>query len=190
MSVLDVSVSDKDSARAGMFLKAFGSQATSAVRKSLNRAITGVKMDAAREVRAIYNIKAADVKKTFTGSKSAGGSLRATARFSGNRTPLYRFGAQPARPTKRRPKAGVTVQVKASRKVVRGGFVARMKSGHVSLYKRLGEARLPIHELDGPAVPQMLNNEGVREKLRDAAADRFSRNLDHEMTYLMQKGGK
>lgn len=189
MSVLQVSISDKDAERAEMFLTSFGGQAQGAMRKSLNRAITGVKMDAAREAGKAYNIKPADVKKTFRKSNASGARLKATATFSGQRIPLYRFGAQPARPTKRRPKAGVTVQVKATRKVVRGGFVAKMKSGHVSLYKRSAAHRLPIRQLDGPAVPQMLNNLGVREKLQGAAAARFSRNLDHEMNYLIQKGG-
>jgi len=190
MSVLQVSISDKDSERAEMFLKSFGNQAKGAVRKSLNRAITGVKMDAAREAGKAYNVKPADVKKTFSNSKASGNRLKATATFSGKRTPLYRFGAKPARPTKRRPKVGVSVQVKASRKVVRGAFVAKMKSGHVSLFKRSGAHRLPLRELEGPAVPQMLNNQGVREKLQGSAADRFSKNLDHEMNYLIQKGGK
>ena len=190
MSVFQVSISDKDSARAEIFLRAFGTQATGAVRKSLNRAITGVRMDAGREAAKAYRIKPSDVKKTFIKAKASGNRLKATATFSGKRTPLYRFGAQPARPTKRRPKAGVSVRVKASRKVVRGAFVARMKSGHVSLFRRSGAHRLPLRELEGPAVPQMLNNLGVREKLQEAAENRFSKNLDHEMNYLLQKGGK
>lgn len=54
-----------------------------------------------------------------------------------------RLGDVPRRQTKR----GVVVEVnRGVRRLVRGAFIARLKSGHVGVFRRRGKTRLPIDE--------------------------------------------
>ncbi|VFQ46911.1 phage tail protein [Desulfoluna butyratoxydans] len=196
MSVLKISVEDADTEKLELFLQSYGNKAKSAVCKSLNRAANGVKTDAAKEARTVYNVKATAVKKTCKLFKATHSNLDASAVFTGEGIPLYAFAPKSSKPNVY-VKAGITVKVKAARKKVRGGFVARMPSGHVGVFKRTGKfGRRKIEELEkfrelkSTSIPQMLNNPKVKSALQVKAAQRFTKNLDHEMDYLMSKGGK
>ena len=196
MSVLKISVEDANTEKVELFLKAYGNQAKAAIKKSLNRAANGVKTDAAKEARTTYTVKATAVKKACTLSKATNSRLDASAVFLGKGIPLYAFAPKPSKPHLY-VKAGITVKVKATRKKVRGGFVARMRSGHVGVFKRTGKfGRNHVDELEkfreltSTSIPQMLNNSKVKSALEAKAVGRFTKNLSHEMDYLMQKGGK
>lgn len=197
MSVLKVTVDDTATDKARLFIESFKDQAMPAVCKSLNRAANGMRTDAAKEARTIYNVKASAVKKAAEFRKASFGKPEATVNFTGKYIPLIAFSPYPSRP-KVYAKAGMTVKVKATRKRVRGAFVAQMKSGHIGVFKRkkgdYGRNKKPylqrIKELRSVSIPQMISNHKVSSQLQSKAVLRFNKNLDHEMNYLIQKGGK
>ena len=63
-------------------------------------------------------------------------------------------------------------------------FIAR--SGFNGVYARKGKSRLPIQQLYGPAVPQMLSN-GVVKLITDEARATFAQRVDHEIDRVLQK---
>jgi len=171
------------------FLKSFGKPAEVAVARSLNRAIQGVRTDSAVEVRKEYNVKATPVKKSFRMERAGLGALEAAAVASGRRIPLVDFGARPKQPGGRKPVDGVSVQVKKERKVLKHSFLARLKSGHVGVFQREGDARLPINQKFGPSIPEMIGNQEVVDRIQANAEQRFSKTLDHEIDFALQKLG-
>ena len=170
------------------FIKAFGHAGKAGTARALNRAAQGVKTDAARETRKEYKIKARDIRDSLRISRATPNKLQAMALGSGNRIPLVKFGARPAQPGGRRPAKGISVHVK-SRKVLKGSFVARTGSGHVGVFTRKGKASLPIEQKFGPAVPEMIGNPDVLERMTQGAKERFEKNLDHEINRSLEKLG-
>lgn len=187
--MIDIAINKNDIANARQFLKGFGKTAERAVSRALNRAVAGVKTDAAKASRKAYNVKATRVKKGFKIKKAGNTVLEAVAVSSGPRIPLINFGARPSKPGVRKPLAGASVQVKQGRKNVRHSFAAKMRTGHTGLFRRKDKERLPIQELYGPAVPQMIGNEKIQAEIKENAVIRFNKNLNHEVDYALQKMG-
>lgn len=79
-----------------------------------------------------------------------------------DRIPIIELGARPKTVTKRKPPVGVSYRGRA----IPGSFVARMRSGHVGIFKRMTQPRLPIDELEGPSVALVFS----RKKIQDAIA--------------------
>lgn len=121
-----------------------------ALSKAGGDAIRAVRAEGKRRVRAKKRIKAeylADraMPLTYPRAKSINAMVW-TMRVSGREVPL---GKYPSRQTKR----GVSVMVnKGQRRVIKGAFIAKMKSGHVGVFMREGRSSLPIkHALSSRA---------------------------------------
>lgn len=57
---------------------------------------------------------------------------------------------------------GVSVAINAGkRKIIKGAFIARMRSGHVGVWLRDGSKRLPIHELYTTRVSDLFGDNGM-----------------------------
>lgn len=107
------------------------------------------------------------------------GTRRAKGGFGVTRSALeYRIDARgeylalklfKARPTKR----GVSAAPWNERRIFRGTFFAKMKSGHIGVFKRDGDGRTPISELWGPSIP----NEMVKGETK-ATFDRATAGLE------------
>ncbi len=171
------------------FVKAFGAQAKQAVARAVNRTVKGVRTDAVKAAIREYSIKPPIVRKSIKVEQALNGSLEAAAIATGKRIPLIHFEARPKQPGGRRPIKGVSVQVKKERKVLKGSFLARLKSGHVGVFQREGDDRLPIEEKRSLAVPQMLENQDVIEEIQEKAENRFDKSLSHEIDFALQKMG-
>jgi len=81
--------------------------------------------------------------------------------------------------TLRQTRAGA----KAGQQAFAGAFVARMKSGHVAVFRRKNAARLPIRveevTLDTPATRAIVNAQA--RKARDQMAEVLARELNYEV---------
>jgi hypothetical protein len=192
MTFFDVQISRRDLDMADRFLDALGPAARSAVARSINRAVTGVRTDAVKEVRQVYNVKAGDVRKTFTIRRASNRVLAGVAGSSGRRLSLSAFGIRPRTASRKRmPAKGVSAEVrKGRRKVYPGTFVGRgRRSGKLLVFKRKGASRLPVAAQTRLSVPQMIGNENVESKIRENATLRFRRTLAHEIDFTMKKLG-
>jgi hypothetical protein len=114
----------------------------SAINKAARKSFTA----ASKSVRAVYNIKASDVRKYSRIRSATDQNLQATVTVLQKRLPVYAFGA-------RQTKSGVTVRIKKAggRKLIRGVFIAKMPGGETSVFrrmeKRLGDPRQWRHKL-------------------------------------------
>lgn len=108
-------------------------------------ALRKIRTEGNKLVRARKRIKAGRVRQGLPtsrkGSTSNIASLEWRMRISGRNVPLAFY---PHRQTK----AGVSVEINpGQRKVIKGAFVATMKSGHKGVFERMGKKRLKIEEL-------------------------------------------
>ncbi len=165
---------------------------------ALNRTMAKMRTVASREIRAVYNAKARDVREATRIVRASWSRPEAVLIAKGPRLPLAAFGA---RVTKR----GVTIRVKkhgGRRAVLHHAFMPPLKGDRVGIYQRRfqrpsggqrwKDVRLPIDELFGPSIPQMLSNVGVLDQVLADANVEYTRQLEHELKFRINRalGGK
>lgn len=169
-----------------------------AMARAMNRAIEGAKTTAAKDIRATYRVKSADIKATMNLQRATPAKLDAQVKSVGQRISLYIFGPSPDQPGTggRFPGMGMTrpplrVAVKrkggkGARKIIPGAFIARF-GGRLRVAMRKGAKRFPIEVKYGPAVPQMLGVESVIRHVEMVAQKRLDERLAHEINRALDK---
>lgn len=165
-----------------------------AVIRALNKTAVQARTAASQEVKSAgYNIKASAIKKSFSIDKARRGRLVVVLRATGRPIALINYGA-------RQNKNGVSVQVKASRTILRHSFIATMPNGHRGVFQRVGDKHkkvmrngkvfrtgLPIKEMFGPSIPQSLANASVEKALMEKIRQKFPQILKHELAFIASK---
>lgn len=153
----------------------------------INRAIVNVQKNSIAAARKRYIVKVSDIKKTLKISKATAVKPTAQLKSIGKRIFLYKFRVSPKMPRPSRPPRAYKAKVlkKSVLKPITGAFVAQMKSGHTGIFQRNNKKRLPINELVGPAVPQMIGNEAVIKKIEQEAQNTINKRLQHELKRMI-----
>lgn len=149
-----------------------------ALRKAGATALRDMRSEASKRIRERKRIAPKYIRRAITLRKSKGGDIsdmEFAVDVSGEPVAL---AAYPARQTKR----GVSVEVnRGKRSIVKGAFIATMKSGHKGVFKRTGTARLPIRELFGSRPVDALLHKGEA----DSVAARGAKSLSETFTRLL-----
>jgi len=168
-------------------LGSLGQNAPKVISRVINRVIVNVKKNMAVSAKKRYIVKTEDIKKTLTSSNATSSNLSAFVRSSGTLIPLYKFKVSPNQPRPKNPPKNFKARVlKASSLKPLQGFVAKMKSGHLGVFERKDSSRLPIKELYGPPIPQMLGNEEVWKDIEKEANQTVEKRMDHEIKRLLE----
>lgn len=142
-----------------------------ALRKAGATALRDMKAEASKRIRHRKRIKGRYITRALKLRRPSGGdisSMQWALDVSAEPVPLV---AYPMRQTKK----GVSVEVnRGKRTLVKGSFVATMKSGHKGVFKRHGKERLPIRELTGSRPVDALLHEGEA----DAVATRGGKSFE------------
>lgn len=122
------------------------------------------------------DIPQATVRALTTAQMNAGGRTAEIVMRSGW-IPLYKLGAT-------QTSKGVRVRLRGS---YRSAFIAKMKSGHVGVFRRQGSERLPISELFGPnPAHDVTNNDQVYlQVLADVIESHLLPRYLHEVDRLL-----
>jgi len=154
---------------------------------AMNRASLAGKTYGIRKMMATYATKRTNVARTVSMLKATRSSLVAGFSSRGSRMPLTSFQVRPGRPSTKRDQLSVTVRKDSGGKGISRGFVNATKSGsRLSVFQREGSSRYPIRMLFGPAVPQMLNEEGVRVEIETRSTQVLASRFDHEIGRLLK----
>lgn len=156
-----------------------------ALRKAGATALRDMGSEASKRIRERKRLRPRYIRDAMTLRRSGGGdidSLEWSVEMDGKPVPLV---AYPHRAGAR----GVTVEVnRGKRTLIRGSFVAAMRSGHTGVFRRRGAARLPIDELRGSRPVDALlhkgESEGVAERGGTSFASTFRRVLPLEIAKL------
>lgn len=158
--------------------------------RAINKTAMQARTEAVRQVRnAGYNIKASAIRQSFKLHRATKNNLTALLTATGKPIGLIDYGA-------RQVASGVSVSVKNGRKIIRGAFLAKMKSGHVGVFVRVGKGHktvirngkriktgLPIKELFGPSVPAALSNQAVQNAVGKMIKQKFPKIFAHELQF-------
>lgn len=152
-----------------------------AISSSLTRVGNGVRTDATKSVREDYTIKAGDVRGEIKVDKGKVKSdMMLTVKSKGPNLPLTKFKTTVSR-------SGVKANVLKTTglKRIPGAFKMTGPKTKPGVFSRVGNPRLPIKELYGPAVPVMLNKDGVVERIDERARERMQERFDHNINYVL-----
>lgn len=142
------------------------------------RTLEMMRTDAVQAVTREYIIKAGKVRKTIKiRSNQMGGMFMS----SGRRLNLADFRLTPKKIPVRH---GLKAQVKrdsGGEVIPRGFLIPGRNSGKLLAFHRIGRARMDIEALTRPAVPQMLENEEVKQELLSEAEKNFDARLRYEV---------
>lgn len=174
------------------------SKAPTVVSRAINRAVTNANKNMAKETSAEYYISSGDVKKTLTQVKASKANLSGAVISSGTGIALSKFKVNPGTVVRYRGKSRSPKTYRAGVKKDGGvkpldgdpkAFIAIMKSGHKGVFEREGDESLPIKQLYGPSVPQMVKNEDIMKKINKEANETLQKRIDAEINNLLRKGG-
>ena len=181
-----LTVDSKDIERAERMLEHLKGQAPKVLSNALNRSLENARSNAVNGARENYNVRAKDVRSTIKLQRAKPSRLMGAVWSTGKVLPLTAFKVNPGTVNGRR-RTPIRVGVrKGSVETLERAFIAR--SGNFNgVYARKGKSRLPIQQLYGPAVPQMLSNESVVKLITDEARATFAQRVDHEIDRVLQK---
>lgn len=189
---LDRIIADLGKVRSGVIDRAV----TLAINRVGEMAIT----QASRELRADgYNFTATEIKSAFTQRKATTGSYTTTLKVRRRTKSLMEF-----RP--RESKAGVTVLIHGSPKLIKGAFIGQRLNGKPGVfvedkaagkivmrrqkqYKRGSKGgwySVPVRKLYGPSVGGAYSNRKIQDVMIRLMGDTFEKRLTHEVKRLIR----
>lgn len=186
--IVDVAENSLD--RATKLLAGINGGVYKAVGSALTRAAAAGRTAAKKPVAEEYTISQseflAQTKNINHFVRETSGGISVVFGFRGNVIPLTRFN------TRVSESGRVTTQVKRSgaAATLDRAFSAQM-GGHRGIYERVGVERFPVHELYGPATPQMMySNEDVMDAIEEKMVDTYDKRIDHEIMRLLNGWGR
>lgn len=165
---------------------------------AINRAVGKAKTEAKDAAKEEYFITKGNIEKTLRVTRASRSKLSAELTSRGGPIALTKFKVSPQRAVKRtkrgKPspstyKAGVKRD--SGLKPLSGNpkaFYATMGSGHNGIMERVSSRRLPLKQLYGPAVPSMIKNEEVIERIQKEATETLEKRIDAEINNILQRG--
>jgi hypothetical protein len=189
-NAITIDVASESFNRAEKLLAGIKGGARVAVSNALERAGTSGRAYAAKAISEEYTLSQSDVRsntKNFDRIKrNADGQIEITFGYSGNVIPLIKFDTSIGKDGR------ITTRVKRSsaKGALDHAFTASVHT-HTGIFEReYDELRLPIEELYGPSVPQMMySNEAVRTKIESRALETYEKRIEHEITRLLNGWG-
>lgn len=154
-----------------------------AVSKAGGDAIRFLRTGSSRLIRRRKKVKASRVRRglplVFPRNKQDISSLEWRMNVSGEPVPLGEFPHRAVRRQEgRRHGGGVRVQVNVGKwTMVKGVFVARMQSGHEGIFRRRGQARLPIDEAFTSRLSDVVQDKGFVDFVWAGAQARFAASI-------------
>lgn len=162
----------------------FKNKAPTVISRALNRAASNAKTNAVKKAKEEYEVKSTDVRSTIQITKSNRNQLGAMVTSTSTKLPLHKFKVSPKTPRPRNPQRLKVAVKKSGLKELMHAFVANVNGNKV--FERETSSRLPIKQLFGPSVPEMLGNRDVKSYIEDEAVRIFDRRLDHEINRVLE----
>lgn len=149
--------------------------------RAVQRAALAGKSEAVKQGKNKYNLKSAEITKTFRLIKPTKDNPVAELTSTGKRVRLIKFKVNPKGVPKKRKMVKVSVLKAQGMKTLKNAFIAKMPNGTTGIFERESEKRMPIKQLYGPSVPQLFKEPTVRQAIQNKAKEVLENRLVHEL---------
>lgn len=156
-------------------------RAQKAIVRALQRGGDAADTLMSRSVAKDMGLKVADVKASLRRSRPSIERPEFSLAASFRRIALSKFSPSPKDPPSRGRGRGVSYRMGAGnpRSRITNAFIAKLRSGHVGVFVRLGKKRLPVRELHGPSLGKVFAK--FRAEAQARGLEVFGTTLDHEL---------
>lgn len=165
---------------------------------AINRSLTEGRTAASKEIRQIYTVPAKTVLNSFHLYKAEKALMEGRIESIGSKIPIHLFAIRPKisgdTTGANRQTFRVGVKREGGLKPFRTGFVWNdrlfARTGQkIRATKGYNAGRIveQVEKKYGPAVPEMLNNEHIVEKVEDKLRESVDKRLEHETLRLLNK---
>lgn len=180
------------SANAQRAIRQLRDRVPAAAARALNRAGASMRTHMVRAVKDDLGVPTSAARDQVFSIEAIPGRLRFELRATRKRWPLSEFNVKGELPSRGRGR--VTAKIGKTRKRYPNAFMARMKSGHVGVFKREGNSKrksvgawgpnLSITELHGPSVGHVFEKHAAASLAR--GEEQLLKNLQHELRFALQ----
>jgi hypothetical protein len=159
-----------------------------ALARSVNRTLEQARTGMTREITKEFNIKRAKVVETLSikratfkaGRFTIEGYLQSKGK-RGRALNVINFAAR----QNHKPGGGVSVAIrKGQRKLIRGAFIANQGR---TVFRRVGDTRLPIEAVQTIGAPQMFNTRRVNAVVVKLMREKFPEIFEREARFYLSK---
>lgn len=157
-------------------------KARTVLMRAINRSASAGRTQATKAVRKEYILKAGKVNASAKITKASAATLMAKIEWRGTQVNIAEFKTNPKRRPTKRLKRQMAVSVKKGKtSTYKGAYVGT--SGKV--FRRTSKARLPVKPVLGPAIPQLMGADKVREDIQKRTLEIFKKRVDHELRRML-----
>lgn len=178
-----------------------------AAKRALSRAINrtigvqhgGMRKTIADEIRKTTNLRKSYLYKqtgrrtlrTFDTRRATTQKPTGAISTRGPNIPLIEYSNQRGNRSRYAKKIYVTVQKSRGRRRLAHAFIPKLRSGHRGIFVRKhpgakGKEGRKIKQLFSSRVPDVLSNVPVMNEVLDIGAERFERELTHQIDYILK----
>ncbi|GMQ60329.1 hypothetical protein AN1V17_47290 [Vallitalea sediminicola] len=186
INIVNATLSNRQIKKATKKLATVKDGTPKAINAAINATIKPTKDTSKKLIKDNYEIKASKpITKTMLTRKSTVHTLTARLDSKGSPLPLIKFSVSPKKVPKRKPKILKAAVLKGgAKKGIPNTFTAKMANGHIGVFERTSDGRLPIQEKYGPSVPSMMKSDDVKENIEVVANKVLKKNLKLQIKKL------
>lgn len=150
--------------------------------RALKRALPFAQKRIVQTLKETYAVQTKAVKSAMSVHKDDDG---AAILIAGPPLGIDKYSVKPKHDTTGNLRRPVKVSVrKDTARTVDKGFVWQ---GHV--FRRIGDARLPVEKVTGPAVAQLIDDPETLENISKETQDYYEQRLQHELDHELDRNG-
>lgn len=177
-------------------LEQYSGRTLRALVRAINRALVAGRTFLARSMASDTGIKVGDIRKALSERQATFQRIEARLGASLKRLPLSKYGARGPLPSRGAEGTAVSWRVGSSKQSSSELFMAKLASGHVGVFARVGGERrsrggwsqnLPVLERFGPSLGHVMGK--YHAQALQIADEAFTKNFDREMDYQNRQGG-
>lgn len=142
---------------------------------ALNETVRQAQGETVQILRPMIELPSKDIEAALHVEPARPEHLEAALVARDKAIPMIRFHPRASRTE------GVILQIAGKQERYSRAFIATVKHGHVGVFERKGQARLPIRELYGPSVHGMMARTDVLPKVADYMNERLLANLARQI---------
>lgn len=177
-------------------------EAKPALRRAVDRSVKGLRTPLGRRLRQDTTLAGPSVTRALRAARTtvSGDEARGELRVASRRLPLAAYRIAPRRPTVQRGKSPeqrkpLRYQLRSAGKTYgdvsrQGGgsplFAVRLRSGKLAVFSRVGRDLRPEY---APAVQFHVAAPEFAASQEDFLRERFMRELDHELSFRLNRAG-
>lgn len=162
--------------------------AARAIQGTINTSLTMARRKIYGEIDREFDLKKKNTrgKDVVRIQRARPDSLVGMLRFKGSALPLANFGITPTRSRKARMLYVQVIRQKGFKPLGRS-FTAKMKSGHIGIFARVGKGRYPIQQKYSVSVPQMVNRVlEYNQQIKTDIQAEVDNKLDYQISRLLK----